>query len=261
MTAHRRMSTEPLVRGASHEDVLSIRDLGTWARRSAHGFQATVPREQHREDGRLHHLLPEAHHLLPPGHGEEVGAAREQRVDAAGDQLRTMRRVGVSEAEERPGRHLRAGVARPLLAEPPRREIGCRDHAQARRRLPTRARLSRDATARRILGGDRARDLTGAVARMIVDHDHLERRIRRGEHRAEAARDVVRFIAGGNDHAHQRRVRRRRGRILVQRARVQKSHDHQHDRHAPHECEPDREPVAVHAGSCSPRARITAAVM
>lgn len=60
-------------------------------------------------------------------------------------------RVGVEEHEHLTRRHARAGVARPLLARPAGREGRCRQDPSARR----------------------ASNASGAVRRVVVDHQHL----------------------------------------------------------------------------------------
>src|SRR5438105_1819526 len=65
-------------------------------------------------------------------------------------------------------------------------------------------RISYDAYPR-ISGRRLPSDLSGAVGRRIIHHDELELRICRRKNRPHAARDVLCFVASGNQQREERR--------------------------------------------------------
>ena len=59
-----------------------------------------------------------------------------------------------------------------------------------------------------IAAGERLRDdVAGAVGRSVVDHDHLERIVLRGQNAADRRRDDLRLVVRRDQHGDQRLVR------------------------------------------------------
>jgi hypothetical protein len=109
-----------------------------------------------------------------------------------------MNSVCVGELKNRSTREFCAGRTRPLLAEP---SVGQR-------------RICHYPRARIAFGSSRG-DICRSVGGGVVDYDELEIRIGRRQNRPNAARDVVRFIPGGNYYRHERRAGRNRVGLVV----------------------------------------------
>src|SRR4029077_1842264 len=83
-------------------------------------------------DLRLDHLLPESAELLAPGNREKLCPVLAHRVHRARHEIRAVDSVGIGELQDAAARDLRAGGARPLLAEPALREWRACHYAGAR---------------------------------------------------------------------------------------------------------------------------------
>src|SRR5204862_2260045 len=79
---------------------------------------SAVARSDHPEHVRLYHTLPECAELLVPGHGEHVEMSGVHGVHRARDEIRSMARVRIGEADEVTAGCLGTGRTRPWLAEP-----------------------------------------------------------------------------------------------------------------------------------------------
>jgi hypothetical protein len=115
------------------------------------------------------------HDFLGEGPGR---LAVEDRRDQALQELRREEHVRVDEDQDVAVRGARACVARGAGAEVP---LADRAHAAGG--------LSKDG---------------GSIGRPVVDHDHLDRRIRLREKTPQACLDMTALVIRGDDHAHGR---------------------------------------------------------
>jgi len=158
--------------------------------RAAHAPQVADPGRERQEHVRLHQALPKTHHLLAGQQAHQVHLLALEHRDGARQQLRCVCRVGVGEQQQlAPGGAVTLNHG-PGLSEPPRRQLGAAQQPQSSRRLRS--------------AGEAIDDVAGAVGGAVVHHDHLERRVSRRQHGPHTARDVLRLIAGGDDHGDER---------------------------------------------------------
>lgn len=104
-----------------------------------------------------------------------------------------MRGIGIDEDEPLAAGGLRELMARPVFADPSRGQFRAVNDAEPRVMK-------------------RAQDFAGTVLGTVVEHNHLEIRPVLRQHRTDALRDVVSFVAGGNEHRNQRTFLRWGGR-------------------------------------------------
>jgi hypothetical protein len=180
------VAADPAVEAALDQQVAAGRDGHRAAARSGQR-----PRRDECADGRgggrQHRALGGA---LGDDRGEEGHAAPAEAQghgEGAAERVGRVHDVGVREQQPLPARGPHPLPAGPGLADPARREGLAREHPHP------------GVAARRREGGG-----PGAVARLVVDHDHLERGVLERAQAADRRADPALLVARGDDHAHGR---------------------------------------------------------